>query len=134
MKKTERKSGFTLVELMVVAAIIAILAAIIVPLLTKNKDTAIASEGQNICGAVLTAAKTQYARTSTWPSYATLDDTILTDEIDNQGNWSVTALSGPSPAVITVSGGQGDISGTITLTDGKWSGDGSFAFLTEEEE
>ena len=43
--KNRKKSGFTLVELMVVAAIIAILAAIIIPLVTKNKEEAVAAEG-----------------------------------------------------------------------------------------
>lgn len=121
MKKTNRKSGFTLVELMVVAAIIAILAAIIIPLLTKNKEAAVAADGQNIAGAVLNAAKSQYARTGTWPDYGDLDDDVLTAEVD-AGNWVVDSITGPTDASITVSttANQG-YSGTITLSGGQWT-------------
>jgi len=72
MKKTNRKSGFTLVELMIVAAIIAILAAIIIPLLASNRERAIVAEGQNILGTAATACKAYYAEFGQWPTYTQL--------------------------------------------------------------
>jgi len=93
MKKMNKKSGFTLVELMIVAAIIAILAAIVIPLLASNKDRAIAAEAANICGAVMTEAKVIQASTGSFPTdvsptlkaeinqgrYFTYDDNVTLD-------------------------------------------------------
>lgn len=49
------KLGFTLVELMVVAIIVAILAAVAVPLMTSNREHAIATEAQTGLGTVRNA-------------------------------------------------------------------------------
>lgn len=49
------KEGFTLVELMVVAIIVAILAAVAVPLLMANRDRATATEAQTGLGVVRNA-------------------------------------------------------------------------------
>ena len=86
MRTGKRKSGFTLVELMIVAAIIAILAAILIPLLSSNKDSAIASEAANVCGAVATEMKTYYARTGTWPTKTLLAAGVIDEEI-NKGRY-----------------------------------------------
>lgn len=118
----KRRAGFTLVELMIVAAIVAILAAILVPLMSKNKESAVAAEGQSLAGAIMTAAKTQYARTGTFPtSKAALDDSILTDEVDS-GSWTISSLSGPTDPAITVNTvSNNGYSGSVTLSDGDWT-------------
>ena len=47
MKKMNRKSGFTLVEIMIVVIIIGLLALIAVPQLARNRDAAQRSACQN---------------------------------------------------------------------------------------
>jgi prepilin-type N-terminal cleavage/methylation domain-containing protein len=67
MRKT-RKEGFTLVELMVVAIIVAILAAVAVPLMTANRKRAMATEAEAGCGSVRTALRVYYAEHSAYPT------------------------------------------------------------------
>ena len=62
--KAGNKSGFTLVELMVVAVIVAILAAVAIPLMSGNKKRAIATEAEAGLGTVRSALRAMYAQTS----------------------------------------------------------------------
>ncbi|MBI9020623.1 MAG: prepilin-type N-terminal cleavage/methylation domain-containing protein [Verrucomicrobia bacterium] len=136
MKKTNRKSGFTLVELMVVAAIIAILAAIIVPMLTSNKDRAIAAEASNILGMIATECKVIFASGSDWPSTYPDDlSSITEDEINNAKYFSdatitLGATSGNELNTwwVEIVGGGADFSGGDDLSlrlvsGGTFSGD-----------
>jgi prepilin-type N-terminal cleavage/methylation domain-containing protein len=66
MKKTANKSGFTLVELMVVAVIVAILAGVAIPLMSANKKRAMATEAQAALGTVRSALRAMYAETGTY--------------------------------------------------------------------
>ena len=140
MKKTNRKSGFTLVELMIVAAIIAILAAIIIPLLTKNRDKAVAADGQNLLGTLATALKVYYANTGdATPTIAemTTADALVMSELgkskyfDTPEITSVTATSTGFQYVLTAglrsAVGAFAASDTLILTVGAsgapvWSG------------
>ncbi len=65
MKRT-RKSGFTLVELMVVAVIVAILAAVAIPLMSGNKRRAMATEAEAALGSIRTALRAMYAETKAY--------------------------------------------------------------------
>jgi len=66
MKKQNAKSGFTLVELMVVAVIVSILAAVSIPLMTANKKRAMATEAEASLGSVRTTLRAMFAQTSAY--------------------------------------------------------------------
>jgi len=63
-----KRSGFTLVELMVVAIIVAILAAVAIPLLLGNRKRAMASEANAGCGSVRTALTVYSTLNGGYPS------------------------------------------------------------------
>lgn len=56
-KAMNKKSGFTLVELMIVVIIVGILAAVAVPMMSANKTRAIGSEAIAALGTLNTAAR-----------------------------------------------------------------------------
>ncbi len=66
MTKSNRKSGFTLVELMVVAVIVAILAAVAIPLMSGNRNRAIATEAEAGLGTIRTALRAMFAQSNAY--------------------------------------------------------------------
>jgi len=56
-----RKRGFTLVELMIVAVIVAILAAVAIPLMSANKSRAMMTEAESALGMLKSTMQTVYA-------------------------------------------------------------------------
>jgi type IV pilus assembly protein PilA len=66
MLKTVQK-GFTLIELMIVVAIIGILAAIAIPAYQDYTIRAQVTEGLNLAGAVKASVAETFAQTGVWP-------------------------------------------------------------------
>jgi prepilin-type N-terminal cleavage/methylation domain-containing protein len=66
MKNQNKKGGFTLVEVMVVAVIVAILAAVAIPLMSSNKTRAMATEAEAALGTIRSAFRAMYAETGAY--------------------------------------------------------------------
>jgi len=90
MRKTIQK-GFTLIELMIVVAIIGILAAIAIPAYQNYTIRAQISEGMTLAGGWKAAIAEYYANNGTWPAQAN-----LTGSLPSTGKYvqTVTVLAG----------------------------------------
>ncbi|VGO17539.1 Type II secretion system protein G [Pontiella desulfatans] len=126
--KKNKKSGFTLVELMVVAIIVAILAAVAIPLMSGNKDRAMATEAQTGCSTIATAMRMHYVEHGNF--------TAITDPADLGGikaeadlngtyflgnGYTITPGADGNNYTITADG-SGDAAGmrvTMAVVDGK---------------
>jgi len=130
MKKN--KQGFTLVELMVVAIIVAILAAVAIPLMSANKVRAKATEAEAALGTIRTALRAMYAETSAYDEDLNGDDIadgsaptalpgIGVGDLEGryffESDYELTTLD-TTTYTITASGSTGDLVGvTITLDE-----------------
>jgi type IV pilus assembly protein PilA len=72
MIRTKLQTGFTLIELMIVVAIIGILAAIAIPAYQNYTIRAQVTEGLTLADGWKTAIAEYYANTGTWPTTANL--------------------------------------------------------------
>ena len=90
MRKQIQK-GFTLIELMIVVAIIGILAAIAIPAYQNYTIRAQVTEGLNLAGGWKAAIAEYYANQGTWPALAN-----LTGSVASTGKYvsAVTVLAG----------------------------------------
>ncbi len=111
MLRKKRGTGFTLIELLVVVIIVAILAAVGIPLLTGNVQRARASEAEAGLGTIRTSVRAYLAEHGTFPA-ATL---TLTDAGfkagDLDGRWfddaaysTIATVSGGTAYCISVTG------------------------------
>lgn len=107
------RKGFTLIELMVVVVIVAVLAALIIPLLLSRVEKARYSEGKAIASEIATAVRAYAAEADTInPAPALVTDLgFQSAELDarwfKQGGMSVSGLALDSTT--------GRVSYTITL-------------------
>ncbi len=129
----KRKAGFTLVELMVVAVIVAILAAVAIPLMSGNKDRAMATEAQAGCSTVRTAVQVYRAEHDALPTGGAASTLPGIGATDLDGTYFVTAnyvyaQGAGGGYTITVTGTKTDVAGeTVILTvdaagEATWSG------------
>jgi len=123
--KLHKKNGFTLVELMVVAVIVAILAAVAIPLMSGNKKRAMATEAEAALGSVRTALRAMYAETKAYntdPNGTTISGSVtnipgVTAE-DLEGKYfaascyDISAI-GASTYTIRATGATGDVAGVV---------------------
>ena len=101
----KKQQGFTLIELMIVVAIIGILAAIAIPAYQDYTIRAQVSEGLNLAGGAKTAITEFYQDTGDWPS--TNANAGISDNILGKYVSGVVVTSTATTGVITVTYGPG---------------------------
>jgi type IV pilus assembly protein PilA len=113
----KRSRGFTLIELMIVVAIIGILAAIAIPAYQDYTIRSQVTEGLNLASSAKTAIAETYGTTGSWP--ATNAAAGLDTDTNIKGKY-VTAVTVSAGGLITITyGGQANsnIDGdTLALT------------------
>jgi type IV pilus assembly protein PilA len=106
------QKGFTLIELMIVVAIIGILAAIAIPAYQDYTIRAQVTEGLNLADAVKTSVAEYYAQNGTWPncmlSGGCAAGTSLGLASDPSGKYvsDITLTAATGQIVITYAGNQ----------------------------
>ena len=133
------KKGFTLIELMIVVAIIGILAAIAIPAYSDYTKKAKVSEVTNALGAAMSAAQQYHGEEGSWPgNAATLNGDILAICANSFGvtlpttyvgtaNYDIAATDTEITLTATFGGGSKSIGTgvdgtTVTLTSGSDGG------------
>ena len=100
MKQTYRaQKGFTLIELMIVVAIIGILAAIAIPAYQNYTARAQVSEAMNLLGGARTLAAEDLYATGTFPDTARLG--VLGALLESEYVASVTSVANADGGIIT---------------------------------
>jgi type IV pilus assembly protein PilA len=105
------QQGFTLIELMIVVAIIGILAAIAIPAYQDYTIRAQVSEGLNLGGGAKTAVSEYYQDRGAWP--ADNNEAGMSVAADIEGKYVTGVAVGNANGVITVTYGN-DAHATIS--------------------
>ena len=127
------KKGFTLIELMVVILIVAILAAVAIPILRGRIESAKWSEGAAIAGTIKTAAKVCYAEDSSAANVLALTDEVanimddlgfeaqdLTGQYFSAADFEITGFDAAGNATVEVDVAPAGLSGTAVLGASGW--------------
>ena len=113
------QEGFTLIELMIVVAIIGILAAIAIPAYQNYTIRAQVTEGMNLASAVETGVAEYFANPGTWPANRT---PAGGDPVNLPTGKYVTSVNVSGAGLITITyGNQANsaiLNGTLSLTPG----------------
>ena len=122
------KKGFTLIELMVVILIVAILAAVAIPILRGRIESAKWSEGAAIAGTIKTAAKVAYAEDSSAANILALTAEVstiltplgfqagdLTGEYFAATDFAITDFDAAGNAEVTIDAAPTGLTGTAVL-------------------
>lgn len=133
MNTMRKQSGFTLIELMIVVAILAILMAIAIPAYQDYTIRAQVSEGMNLAGGARTAVAEYWTNTGDWPTdndQAGIDSTAtnISGEYVNQvavSNGVITATFNTGNENNAITGGTLVLSPTSSGGSVSWSCDGS---------
>lgn len=129
-RKLNSKAGFTLVELMVVAIIVALLAAVAIPLMSANRKRAASTEGEAGLGTIRTALRAVYAEKGRYDrnlsdvpigagAVAGVVPGIQTNDLNGRyfidSNYSITAI-GQNGYTLQVSGSTNPNVAGVTIT------------------
>jgi type IV pilus assembly protein PilA len=118
MTKSVQK-GFTLIELMIVVAIIGILAAIAIPAYSDYTIRAQVTEGINLAGAAKTAVSESFSSTGAWP-----------DTNAEAGIGASSDIKGKYVTSVAVGGDGSNNPGVIMITYGNQASAGKLAGKT----
>jgi prepilin-type N-terminal cleavage/methylation domain-containing protein len=130
LHRRKNEKGFTLIEMLIVVVIVAILAAISVPIYVEYVKTARASDAKTTISGVWQAAQVFYQDKGEWP--ATVEEleqeSYLQMAQSTKLQWSFSIVGAPPVTITAVSTEQmkGGAGKTVTynIEDGSWSGYG----------
>jgi len=120
------QKGFTLIELMIVVAIIGILAAIAIPAYQDYTVRAQVTEGLNLADAVKTGVAEYYANTGDWPTSMS----EMGYSADPSGKYA-TDLDATDGSIVITYGGEANanINGSTLILQPRLSANGDVVWL-----
>jgi len=106
MKMKQTQQGFTLIELMIVVAIIGILAAIGLPAYQDYTKRTYVSEGLSLAAGAKTALTEYYATNGAWPASNAAAGIDAATNIKSQGSNPVKSVTVGANGLITIAYGS----------------------------